>query len=297
MRKGIVFALCACSFLGALFLLQPVAAQTLSQAVAPSTLQQAVKPVLPAGVDPLAGKQIPLPDLVPVSCAFGTPQVAFGTQDIIFRVVYRNQGTANAVIGQGTWEWIASRDQTSTNNLSCFNSSGPVTLTPGSDRNLGFHFTLPVNLAPGTYTYTVKVDPNNTVAESNEANNEMTCTLTILPPGGDLSITGLTVNPAAPVSTNPFVVYVTVKNTGKDALTIPSNTVMVRAAPYADDAKVSETSTHVLQPGVQWTYPLKPTAAGKQKGTQTWTFTVDPDNRVNERMETNNQATLSITVN
>jgi len=296
MRKGLLFAVCAGFILAGLSWLDSGIAQPLGQMPKPSTALQTNVPAGGPPIDRPRLDRLALPDLVPVSCFFNPSSAAPGTQNIVLTVKYRNQGTADALIASKTWEWTAARDQSSSNNISWFNSGDAVTLKPGAERGAGTISSSPSLLPPGTYTYTVRIDPQNAVAESNELNNEMTCTLTILAPGGDLKITNMVLNPAAPDSAHFNCVYVTVTNVGKEALTIPANTLMVSAPPFAQDATVSQTSPGVMQPGTSWTYMMKPTAAGKVKGTQIWTFTVDPQNRIVERMETNNQATLSVTV-
>jgi hypothetical protein len=183
MRTGLVFTVCAGFILAGLSWSDPGFAQTLGQMQAPHPTLQ---PNLPAGGLPIDRPKLDrpaLPDLVPVSCFFNPSSAAPGTQNIALFVKYRNQGTADALIGSRTWEWTAARDQSSSNNISWFNSGDAATLKPGAERGVGTISSNPSLLPPGTYFYTVKIDPQNLVGESNESNNEMACTLTILTPG------------------------------------------------------------------------------------------------------------------
>lgn len=297
MKKRLLVIVCMCSIIAGISWFQSGIAQTLSPMQAPSATLQATVPQGRLPIDKPRLDRPALPDLIPVSCAFNPPTAKCGDQNIHLWVKYRNAGNADATIGARVYEWTAECMQANISNMGLFNTGDALVMKPGTERySNATDGRLPL-LAPGAYTFTVKIDSKDLVGESNELNNDMQCTLTILPPGGDLSITKMVPNPATPSSTQFTCVYVTVTNTGKEPLTIPAGTLMVTAPPFAEDAYVSQAAPSVMQPGAGWTYMMRPTPAGRQKGTQSWTFTADPKNRVVERMETNNTGTLQITVN
>jgi hypothetical protein len=68
-----------------------------------------------------------------------------------------------------------------------------------------------LTLPPGTHNVTLQVDNNNTLAESNEANNVMTKPLTCQPPAPDLVPVSLTVN-------SQCQLVVTLRNLGTAAI-------------------------------------------------------------------------------
>jgi hypothetical protein len=295
MRKGLVFVMCACFSFGVFFLIEQGHAQTpLQTATPPATLQQQVKPLVIPGATKLG--QPTLPDLVPVSCSFNPSTYTPGEGNVFLSVKYKNAGAADAVIMQQACDWSAVCAQNPNAAITSINTSPTSALQPGVERFSTATSPYLPQLRQGTYTFAVKLDPNNQVAESNEYNNEMSCTLTVVLPDVDLRITNVALSKASVSSSDAFFVYVSVINGAKTTpLKIPAGTLMVSAAPFAENAY--QNSAYTMQPGQTLTYMLRATTTGRQKGTQTWTFTVDPNNAFVERMETNNQATLQVTVN
>ncbi len=98
-----------------------------------------------------------------------------------------------------------------------FGQSDIPALAAGATFTVQKNVTLPLGLASGLYYFEAQADDNETIVESNEANNQA-FSLTRLLVGADLSVTAATAATGAAPGTNLSVNY-TLKNAGGDAAT------------------------------------------------------------------------------
>src|SRR4051794_10582382 len=90
-----------------------------------------------------------------------------------------------------------------------YKQTGP--LSPGTSRTLTFTFTYP---RAGDFRTLAHADSFNTVAETNEANNDRILNVTVQPAPIDLVIDSFALSPASPVAGQPATATVTVRNNG-----------------------------------------------------------------------------------
>ena len=142
----------------------------------------------------------------------------------------------------------------------------------------------------GLQNITYTLDPNNTVAESNENNN--TYTIPVPPPNPpspipDLTITNFKIEPATTPGTY-FNITAIVKNVGAGESNCPGVTVNCSIGGTVGTLgaiPVGQSRTFVLP--VNWQLP---------PGAKTATCTVDPNNVCKESDENNNTATTTFVV-
>ena len=235
------------------------------------------------------------PDLVVTSCVFTPASAPQGAQNISVEVHYRNAGNANAVIYSGLAVWQLT-GPASVGGVGGANVNAAYDIPPGVARFGGVRWPQLGNLTPGTYAFTAMVEPDNRVEEANESNNQMPCSLTITAPPSrsDLVISSMTLNPAQPSTNSAFNLEVTIRNQGEGPAVIPPSTYILSGAPHAGSALEYNGST--LNPGGTKTYLMGATGDGAQRGTRTWTIRLDPNSRVPETNESNNEGTISVTV-
>jgi len=119
----------------------------------------------------------------------------------------------------------------------------------------------------------------------------------------DLAITSVTMVPPNATSQTPFVLHVTVTNGGTAPMTfepIFQSTSfgfmpILSGGDFANDVSPAFV-TVVLAPGESKVYSVQPREAGTLPGARTWTFTVDPENAVQELNEENNQYDFTTTI-
>ena len=167
--------------------------------------------------------------------------------------------------------------------------TGP--LGPGATRVITFSFTYP---QAGNFRSIAFVDSHNTVAETNEANNQRILNVTVQPAPIDLVFVGpIDFNPDQPVRGVNATASVTVRNDGP-----------IATGPFAVQFKSQDADffpqlqfVNGLNPGE--TRTLTYTVNYFFAGTFTATATIDVFNQVNEAApggETNNVRTQSVTV-
>lgn len=158
--------------------------------------------------------------------------------------------------------------------------------------------------AAGNYPLIVTVDKTNTISESDETNNTYSVTFastTTLPPTGKPDLTVTLVKPSQADNGTPVVFAAVVKNIGSVAT--PANT-LIGVAFSVDGAHVSMSTydTSSLAPGQSVTLSAN-TGPNSNRfwtsvaGTHQLSAWVDDQNRIAESNETNNTATITISVN
>jgi len=155
-----------------------------------------------------------------------------------------------------------------------------ITLAPGESTHLTFTWK---PAATGSYELMVWADPTNSIAESNEANNQQLQTVTVAGQP-DLVVTNLTV-PTSPLMGTSYDVTVDVANNGTSAATF---TVRL----YEDGLTVGK-QIITLAPGesTQLTFTWKSTSEGSHE----LKILADPTNSIAESNEANNQQLQTVT--
>ena len=159
---------------------------------------------------------------------------------------------------------------------------------------------IPSSLAPGTYYILFVADYQNQVAESNENNNVTAVSFTVTPPGVDLVIQQAQLYPTSTVAGNSVQTSCLIVNQGN--VTAISSTVGF----YLSTNPVFDASDVLLNTAVgynlnggqsssRYAYPIIP--ANTAAGSYYVLFVADPANAVAETNETNNVASLALTVN
>ncbi len=225
-----------------------------------------------------------IPDLVITSIVQNPPNPIQG-QSWKFEVTIQNQGTGNAFIPNG-YEYMAHNVSGSFNGIQ---KGSNLTLTPGQSIT-GIQY--PGNHTPGTHPVTFKVDPENVVNESNEANNQTTGSYTVTATQGqpDLVITNVTVDPNPTIQ--GFGVSVTVENQGAGTVNIQGTETTLISTIGTDN--ILQKGILSLTPGQSRTFNCY--AVRLAAGTFNWTIKVDPDNRVSESNDNNNSQNISLTI-
>ena len=148
----------------------------------------------------------------------------------------------------------------------------------------------------------VIADPNNLISEINEADNQANATLTVAPPSKtppsmpNLVVTsgGITFDPSSPTAGAPVTVTVTVSNTGDAS----ASNVVVRfidvTAGGSDQIGTDQTITHIAAGG-SGTASVTYDTTGKS-GDRMIKVLADPDNKIPESDETDNDGTTTLTV-
>ena len=225
-----------------------------------------------------------VPDLVITNIVQNPPNPIQG-QSWKFEVTIQNQGTGNAFIPNG-YEYMAHNVSGSFNGIQ---KGSNLTLAPGQSIT-GIQY--PGNYTPGTHPVTFKVDPENVVNESNEANNQTTGSYTVTATQGqpDLVITNVTVDPNPTIQ--GFGVSVTVENQGAGTVNIQGTETTLISTIGTDN--ILQKGILSLAPGQSRT--IITDAVRLNPGTFNWTIKVDPDNRVSESNDNNNTQVISLTI-
>ncbi len=154
----------------------------------------------------------------------------------------------------------------------------------GGTRTVTFTFTAPTALNSQTITLKATIDPDNTVAESNESNNTRTATLTVNALRPDITITNTTVQNW--YAGKEAVVSATVKNL--TAQPVPSVTVRfsVGSIMMTESIPVAGNGTNLAV--FRFTVP--------PAGNYTASFAADPSGQLGETNESNNTWSGQVTV-
>lgn len=210
-------------------------------------------------------------------------------------VTVRNQGTASGS-GGSLSVWVnqaaaASCGATGTQQLSV------GTLAAGASRTLTFTG-LPAGTA-GTRTFRAFVDSACVTAESNEANNQLTRTYTVVAPSAlpDFLVTAITLTPTSPRVGATFSAAVTVKNQGSVSASAGYLSVYFnRTTPALCGVYGSRRQTvGILAAGASKTLIFTGLPSGTA-GTKTFLAFVDSACMTAESNESNNQLSLKYRV-
>ncbi|MFC7968939.1 CARDB domain-containing protein [Streptomyces cinereoruber] len=224
------------------------------------------------------GKSAPAPDFV-VNELTWEPAAPSEADDVTARATVRNAGTAAA--------------PATTVDVSVEGSVAGSAPVPALAAGQSATVSVPLGKRPeGSYTVSAAVDPTDTVPELDNGNNSRTASgkLNVTrTPGPDLTVTGITSNPAAPAVGAPVSFTVAVKNRGTSPvpagsvtrLTVGSTTLngTTPAIAAGDTADVAVTGT--------WT---------ATDGGVTITATADATAAVTETNENNNVLSRSMVV-
>lgn len=173
------------------------------------------------------------------------------------------------------------------------------------NQSKGYSFTMnmPSNTITGNYYLILYVDPSNSVNELNESNNTYAVPITVqgvAPPKPDyvplnFSLSTTNVSPGQEISGNLFV-----KNNGSGAATVNSRGKYYysnNSTLDGSDPEIGNDDIEALAPGQQTPESEAITIPGSaQQGTRYILYKVDADNQIDESNESNNVASVAITV-
>jgi subtilase family serine protease len=169
-------------------------------------------------------------------------------------------------------------------------------LGPGASAKLSC--TRTTNVQPGVAPTTLTIDRDNTVAESDEINNDAELMLTVKGPAAsikpDLVIQETRFDPAKPIGGQPFTAIGVVKNQGQGA----AGTFKV-AWKFNAGAEIEDCTWTVdggLQPGATKSLSCSRARNGPPGSTVTSSVKVDSANAVDESNENNNMTSPNLTL-
>jgi hypothetical protein len=232
----------------------------------------------------------------------GGPATAqeFGAGFLVYATI-KNQGLENAFLPRG-WMLARSRFSALPSSSSNLPEKDNTTLAPGASIEVLAGNNRGAQLSPaGTWTVTVKADPDNQIAESDESNNEKSVQVTVASTGSttppvtpaDLVISDLRLEPAEATIAGNFKLVAVIKNIGGIAAAIPGGWTSISEQSGRIRADALPYQTITLAPGQ--TMEFRGTPERLQRGTFTWTVTVDPQASVSEN-KSNNSKTIQVTV-
>ena len=202
-----------------------------------------------------------------------------------FKVTIRNQGTAAATIPDGSPFMAHHHD---VGRWVGIKATGRILIPPGesyvrhqyADRS-----------AAGTYSVTFKADPDNVVAEGNEANNDRITSYSIVAGGSpDLVIQSVATDAGTPTEVG-FPLRIAVRNQGQGVAATPERQFVLKTI---GTDHVNCVGLINQMPGTTVTCSCD--AVLVRAGTQTWQIIVDPANTVGESDETNNVRPFTVAV-
>ena len=210
-------------------------------------------------------------------------------------VVLRNAGSAAVTIPASVNKVGIRKDDGSSVGYGYGASS--LSLAAGATATFTLHIE-PYTLSPGPFRFVLTADPGNYIAELDETNNQLAGQIDMAAQVeyADLVITAVTVNPPNPVAMQEFDFNVTVANQGTLDAVISYPSLIADGGSYSYYVYPSQFTPWRLAPGASQTFTAKATLAAMQPGTRTVTFRVDPSNRVIESNESNNTASIQLTV-
>jgi subtilase family serine protease len=136
-------------------------------------------------------------------------------------------------------------------------------------------------ISNGYFDIQLSVDPQNTIAESNEYNNLRTETYYVYPAQSDPYPLSLASTPSIAEIGYPVIINAVIKNKGG----ISTGAMTVKL--YDNDSEIFSTSITV--PGKDGTAPVSTSYAFASSGTHTIKVKVDPDNAIPEFDDLNNE--------
>ncbi|WP_210521758.1 CARDB domain-containing protein [Hymenobacter terricola] len=178
------------------------------------------------------------------------------------------------------------------------NSQGFALSVGQSSYRYGY-LAVPTGTAPGTYYVLFAADYLNQVSESNESNNVSAVSITVTPPSIDLTILQPSVTPLNTAAGNPINMSCYILNQGN--ATANSSSVGFyfstdATLDAADQLLTSQYGAQLAPPYSSSRYGTAAVPAGVTPGTYYILFVADYQNQVGETNETNNVASVSITV-
>ncbi|WP_229068410.1 CARDB domain-containing protein [Actinoplanes sp. DH11] len=223
------------------------------------------------------GSWAPGPDLV-VTGTTWTPAAPSETSAISLTATVRNSGTAAAAATKVDFRLGGTVAGSANVPALAAGASATVTANVGTK-------------AMGSYTVAAVVDPANTVAEQNNANNTWTAPTPLVvaqAPGPDLQVTAITTNPANPASGAAVGFTVAVANRGTSAAGASTTRLAVGSSTLTGATPaIAAGATATVSIGGTWT---------ATSGGATATATADSAGAVTETNESNNTLTKAIVV-
>lgn len=225
----------------------------------------------------VCGTPAPNPDLV-VTAVSWSPANPTETTAITLSATVRNNGTAASPATTVNFGLGGSAAGTAAVGALAAGATASVQVSAGAKPQ-------------GSYAVTATVDPANTVAEQNDANNSLTAPTQLVvaqSPGPDLLVTGISTNPVNPPVGAQVGFTVTVQNRGTSAAAASTTRVSVGGTTLngATPSIAAGASAAVAISGT-WT---------ATSGGATITAAADATNAVAETNEGNNSLTQSIVV-
>lgn len=225
----------------------------------------------------------PKVDLTPASIKYADTLTT--GKYIGFDCLVKNAGTANS--SSFTVKWLVDGKEICTGSHIGV-PAGKSIIDPSDGGTLFYYFS-----TPGTFTLTIQVDSNNDVVESNEKNNSLSLTVTVLSPQADLIPTPITTTATTNIKLGQQVTFNSgIKNAGAAGTSGFSvrwlvNTIQSGNGPHNG----VPANTTVMDGNSRFDYTFY------SPGTYTITFIVDSDKGVAESNESNNETSIVITVN
>ncbi|MBI3110254.1 MAG: hypothetical protein HYZ01_01665, partial [Ignavibacteriales bacterium] len=227
------------------------------------------------------------PDLI-VQTVWTEPAQPVKGQSYLIKATVKNQGNATASAPLFA-------------NLECYFYVNNVQVGEGNFNNLaaGSSITLSTGslTAPTASSITVKAfaDANSESSESNETNNQLSSTITLVdPPKPDLVVQTVWTEPAQPVKGQSYLIKATVKNQGNATASAPSF-ANLECYFYVNDAKVGEGNFNNLAAGSSITLSTGSLTAPTTNSITVKAF-ADANSESSESNETNNQLSGTITL-
>ena len=217
---------------------------------------------------------LPYPDLIPASIEV-TPPEPVAEETCKVKVTVKNIGLVDA--GRFDATLYANNIKIQTLPVESLAVNKAVTLS--------FSWTPP---EPGTYTLKVTVDPEDLVDESNETNNEISISVSVkTKPLPDLTVE-FTDLPEKFVAGTEYEVKVLIRNVGE------ADAGSFNVELKANESSIEKVTVEGLAAGSSTTITFK--WKPEEAGTYMLKATVDTENLIEEKDETNNAATVSVTV-
>ncbi len=230
-----------------------------------------------------------VPDLKPLACTV-SPSQPGTNQRITFTIPVKNLGTGQAAFSTSPFGRIS---------LSGVGSYSPFSIPQFVNAGQTRDFKVSVEaykLTPGSHTLKAKIDSRNQIAEINENNNEINCRVTVRDTGApDLVIKAVWKTVGNPNNVDGYSWRFSVKNQGQQPtamLVYPKRIISGGCSKYVFAPRTGVT----FGPGQERTFEAQAMGRGIRVGTQSCTFTVDPDRVVPESNENNNSVQTSVVV-
>ena len=214
------------------------------------------------------------------SAAHSPPQAG---EAITFKAVVKNTGTAAS---PSTAHKVSFR----VNGQEVATATASASIAAGASATLSAGTTW--STAHGTFPVTAVVDPDNAIAEFNDANNSLDKSLTVTQtPGPDLVVQSISPSPNTPAAGAAVKYTVALANQGLDAT---GSSVAVRLVIDGTTTLTGVTSS-ALAAGATAAVTLSGSWTATN-GNHTLVATVDPANAISEAVESNNTLNSSLYV-